>query len=263
MSSAHLSEMTQSQRNRLSFVDLRLWLIGEIRRQNLVARFGIQSPAATRNLSYSKELGPRNLDYETKGKVYVRGEWFRPVFDFSTERVLTLLSQFFGDGQPSLLRSLVTCEGSALTASLDLEMLSVLTRAIHKKTAVEISYRALSSGLTTRELVPFAFAENGLHWHVRGYERRSGALPGFRADPNRRRSFDRKNSEGTRSRVRYGKRCATDARACGDGRLFDAPLECGLHGRPQSQGRRVPFVVAEPASAVRRQQSRTCSRVRA
>ncbi|MFN6184199.1 MAG: WYL domain-containing protein [Burkholderiales bacterium] len=179
MSRVQLSEMTQSQRDRLAFVELRLRFIGEIRRQDLVARFGIQAAAATRDLGQYKELGPRNMDYDTKGKVYVRGEWFRPVFDFPAERVLTWLSQGFGDGEPSRLRSLVTCDGSALSTNLDLEMLSVLTRAIHKKTAVEISYHALSSGLTTREIVPFAFADNGQRWHVRGYDRRSGEFRDF------------------------------------------------------------------------------------
>ena len=179
MTSAQLSEMTQSQRDRLAFVELRLRFVGEIRRQDLVARFGIQAAAATRDLGQYKELGPRNLDYDTKGKVYVRGEWFRPVFDFPTERVLTWLSQGFGDGEPLRLRSLVACEGSALSTNLDLEMLSVLTRAIHKKSAVEISYRALSSGLTTREIVPFALADNGQRWHVRGFDRRSGDFRDF------------------------------------------------------------------------------------
>lgn len=179
MSSVQISEMTQSQRDRLAFVELRLRFLGEVRRQDLVARFGIQAAAATRDLGQYKELGPRNLDYDTKGKVYVRGEWFRPVFDFPAERVLTWLSQGFGDGEPSRLRSLVACEGSALSSHLDLEMLSVLTRAIHKKTAVEISYRALSSGLTTREFVPFALADNGQRWHVRGFDRRSGDFRDF------------------------------------------------------------------------------------
>ncbi|QNB06821.1 WYL domain-containing protein [Herbaspirillum frisingense] len=179
MSSIQLSEMTQSQRDRLAFVELRLRFLGEIRRQDLVGRFGIQAAAATRDLGQYRELGPRNLDYDTKGKLYVRGEWFRPVFEFPAERVLTWLSQGYGDGEPSRLRSLMACDGSALSTSLDLDMLSVLTRAIHKKTAVEISYRALSSGLATREIVPFALADNGQRWHVRGYDRRSGDFRDF------------------------------------------------------------------------------------
>ena len=179
MSAERLSEMSQAQRDRLASIELRLRFLGEIRRQDLVTRFDIQSAAATRDIGQYKELAPGNIDYDPKGKVYVRGEWFRPIFDFPAERVLTWLSQGFGEGEPSRLRSLVTCEGSALPTSLDLEMLSVLTRAIHKKTAVEISYRALSSGLTTREIVPFAFADNGQRWHVRGYDRRSGDFRDF------------------------------------------------------------------------------------
>ena len=179
MSAERLSEMSQAQRDRLASIELRLRFLGEIRRQDLVTRFDIQSAAATRDIGQYKELAPGNIDYDPKGKVYVRGEWFRPIFDFPAERVLTWLSQGFGEGEPSRLRSLVTCEGAALPTSLDLEMLSVLTRAIHKKTAVEISYRALSSGLTTREIVPFAFADNGQRWHVRGYDRRSGDFRDF------------------------------------------------------------------------------------
>ena len=171
--------MTQSQRDRLAFLELRLRFVGEFRRQDLVERFGIQAAAATRDIGQYKELGPRNLDYDTKRKVYVRADWFRPVFDFAASRVLTWLSQGFGDGEPMRVRQLVAREGSELSINLDLEMLSVLTRAIHKKTAVEISYRALSSGLTTREIVPFALADNGQRWHVRAFDRRSGGFRDF------------------------------------------------------------------------------------
>lgn len=179
MSSDQLSAMTQSQRDRLAFLELRLRFVGEFRRQDLVERFGIQAAAATRDIGQYKELGPRNLDYDTKRKVYVRADWFRPVFDFAASRVLTWLSQGFGDGEPMRVRQLVACEGSELSVNLDLEILSVLTRAIHKKAAVEISYRALSSGLTTREIVPFALADNGQRWHVRAFDRRRGDFRDF------------------------------------------------------------------------------------
>lgn len=179
MSSVQLSEMTQTQRDRLAFIELRLRFVGEIRRQDIVARFGIQTAAATRDIGEYKELAPRNLDYDTKGKVYVRAEWFRPVFEFSADRVLTWVSQGFGDGEPIRWKSLVPCESSSLTTKVDLDVLSSLTRAIHRKSAVEISYRALSSGLTTREIVPFAVADSGQRWHVRAFDRRSNEFRDF------------------------------------------------------------------------------------
>lgn len=98
-----LAELTQPQRDRLAFVELRIRFIGEIRRQDLVSRFGIQSAAASRDLALYKELAPGNIDYDIKGKSYVLGAAFGPVFDFPVERVLSWLSQGFGDGEPSLL----------------------------------------------------------------------------------------------------------------------------------------------------------------
>lgn len=179
MSSERLQEMTQAQRDRLAFVELRLQYVGEIRRQDLVTRFDIQAAAATRDIAQYKELAPRNLEYDTRGKLYVRGSWFRPLFDFTAERVLTWLSQGYGDGEPIRWKSPVIQEGTSLPGKIDLKILSTLTRAIHQRAVVEVSYRALSSGLTTREIVPFAIADSGLRWHVRGFDRRSGEFRDF------------------------------------------------------------------------------------
>ena len=59
MSIEQLSERTQSQRDRLAFIEMRLRFIGEMRRQDLVARFGIQAAAATRDIGMYKGLRPR------------------------------------------------------------------------------------------------------------------------------------------------------------------------------------------------------------
>jgi len=179
MSSDRLPEMTQAQRDRLAFVELRLRFVGEIRRQDLVTRFGIQAAAATRDIAQYKELAPGNMEYDTKGKVYVRAPWFRPLFDFPAERILTWLSQGYGDGEPIRWKGVVAQEGTSLPGKMDLDLLSVLTRAIHQGAAVEVAYRALSSGLTTREIVPFALADSGLRWHVRAFDRRSGEFRDF------------------------------------------------------------------------------------
>src|SRR5689334_5869282 len=108
MRSERLAEMAQGQRDRLAFIELRLRFIGEIRRQDLVTRFSIQTAAATRDLAQYKELAPRNMEYDTKSKAYIRAAWFRPLFDFSVERVLNWLAQGWGDGEPSRWKSLVT-----------------------------------------------------------------------------------------------------------------------------------------------------------
>lgn len=171
--------LTQPQRDRLAFIELRVRFLGEVRRQDLFARFGIQAAAATRDLATYKELTPGNIDYDIKSKVYVRAELFRPLFDFPASRVLTWLTQGYGDNEPMRHRPLIQTEVAAQISSPDLETLSVITRAIHRKAAIHITYRALSSGMTSREIVPFALADNGSRWHVRAYDRRSREFRDF------------------------------------------------------------------------------------
>ena len=159
MSNEQLADLTQPQRDRLAFIELRLHFIGEIRRQDLVSRFGIQAAAATRDIGIYKDLAPGNLDYDTKNKVYGYADGFAPVFDFPAERVLAWLSQGFGDGEPASLKSWITCE--------------IPSRAIHQERPLKVTYHSLSSGETEREIVPFALIDNGLRWHVRAFDRRS------------------------------------------------------------------------------------------
>lgn len=175
----HLSNLTQAQRDRLAYTELRLRFVGEIRRLDLVTRFGIQEAAATRDITKYKNLAPRNLEYDTKRKVYVRAEWFRPVFDFPANRVLEWLTQGYGDAEPTRWKGVIANEDTTLRNRIDLNLLSVITRAIHRGGVVEVSYRSLSNGLTTREIVPFALADSGLRWHIRAFDRRTGEFRDF------------------------------------------------------------------------------------
>lgn len=173
MSNEQLADLTQPQRDRLAFIELRLRFIGEIRRQDLVSRFGIQAAAATRDIGIYKDLAPGNLDYDTKNKVYGYADGFTPVFDFPAERVLAWLSQGFGDGEPSALKSWITCEIPSRLTKPGLDTLACVTRAIHQERPLNVTYHSLSSGETQREIVPFALIDNGLRWHVRAFDRRS------------------------------------------------------------------------------------------
>lgn len=179
MSNEQLADLTQPQRDRLAFVELRVLFIGEIRRQDLVSRFGIQSAAATRDLALYKELAPGNIDYDPKGKSYVTGSDFRPVFDFPPERVLAWLSQGFGDGEPTRLKAWITCEIPSRLTQPDLDILGCVTRAIHQQSPLKIQYHSISSGKSDREIVPFALLDNGLRWHVRAFDRKSQEFRDF------------------------------------------------------------------------------------
>ena len=133
MSNEQLSDLTQPQRDRLAFVELRVRFVGEIRRQDLVSRFGIQSAAASRDLALYKDMAPGNIDYDSKGKTYILGSDFRAVFDFLPERVLSWLTQGFGDGEPMRLKAWVASERPSRLTQPDLDVLANVTRAIHQE----------------------------------------------------------------------------------------------------------------------------------
>lgn len=174
-----LADLTQPQRDRLAFIELRIRFIGEIRRQDLVSRFGIQSAAASRDLALYKDLAPTNIDYDPKGKSYILGPSFVPVFDYSPERVLSWLTQGFGDGEPTRLTAWVTSEGPVRLGYPDLDVLANVTRAIHQECALRVEYHSVSSGCTQREIVPFALIDNGHRWHVRAFDRKSHEFRDF------------------------------------------------------------------------------------
>lgn len=179
MMNERFTDLTQPQRDRLAFVELRVRFIGEIRRQDLVTRFGIQSAAASRDLALYKELASGNIDYDSKVKSYVLGPDFQPIFDFPPERVLSWLTQGFGDGEPMRLKAWVMSESPSRLAHPDLDVLASVTRAIHQECPLGIEYCSISSGRAEREIVPFALIDNGLRWLVRAFDRKSQEFRDF------------------------------------------------------------------------------------
>ncbi|HHL2449333.1 TPA: WYL domain-containing protein [Pseudomonas aeruginosa] len=179
MSITQLADLTQPQRDRLAFVELRIRFIGEIRRQDLVSRFGIQSAAATRDLALYKEIAPGNIDYDAKAKAYGLGTNFRPVFDFPPGRVMSWLTQGFGDGEPMHISAWLISERPFCLTYPELDVLASVTRAIHQECPLGIEYHSISSGHTEREIVPFALIDNGLRWHVRAFDRKSQEFRDF------------------------------------------------------------------------------------
>jgi hypothetical protein len=174
-----LAELTQPQRDRLAFIELRARFAGEIRRQDLVTRFDIQSAAATRDLALYKELAPGNIGYDSRSKAYVLGDNFHPVFDYPAERIMSWLTQGFGDGEPMRIKTWVAGEIPARLAQPNLGVLSSVTRAIYQECPLAIEYHSISNGESERQIVPFALTDNGLRWHARAFDRNSQEFRDF------------------------------------------------------------------------------------
>ena len=169
-----LDGLNRSQRGRLAFIEFRLWFLGDVRRQNLMARFGIAPAVATRDLATYRETAPRNITFDGRRKLYVLGERFKPLFEFRPERVMSALSRGFDEGLHEVGEAYLNCEFPLRLNQPQLPVLAVITRAIHQQKPVQLTYHSLNHGPSEREIVPFALVDSGLRWHARVYDR--GAL---------------------------------------------------------------------------------------
>lgn len=172
MTSDNLLQLPQAQRDRLAYLELRLRFAGEVCRQDLTERFGIQTAAATRDLTLYREVAGNNIDYDRSEKIYKPGKSFIPLFHFPAERVLSWLAEGFGDGDPTTTSPGIPCITPGRLTQPDLDTLAVITRAIYQKCPVRVDYHSISSGKTRREIAPFALIDTGLRWHVRGFDRK-------------------------------------------------------------------------------------------
>lgn len=177
--SARLAELPQQQRERLSHIDFRLYFLGELRRADLMERFGIGPAGATRDIALYRELAPNNLNLDSVTKAYKPSPTFQPLFVHSAPRVLTALSQGFGEGTEDSLKPAIRCEFPVALSLPDVSVLAPITRAIHQRKAVSLSYISISSGWSQRELVPLALVDNGSRWHVRAFDRKSSEFRDF------------------------------------------------------------------------------------
>ncbi len=164
-------EASQAQRERLSFLELRTFFTGELRRADIEARFGIKPAASSRDLALYRKIAPGNLVYDNGARCYRPSDSFHPVFEFNRDRVLAWLLQGFGDGLDLGLRQAAPCEGPGQLTRPDLKVLGAITRSMCAKRPACITYLSLSSGSRRREIVPVALADNGLRWHVRAFDR--------------------------------------------------------------------------------------------
>ncbi|MBS0512914.1 MAG: WYL domain-containing protein [Proteobacteria bacterium] len=171
MNELHLQALNQTLRERLAFIEFRLWFLGDVRRPDLIDRFGIAPAVATRDLGAYRELAPGNIAFEGRRKTYIPTPTFRPVFEHDPERVLSALSRGFGEGIGKASGGFLTCEFPLRLNRPPLEVLAVITRAIHQQRVVRLIYHSLNKGPSERVIVPYALVDSGLRWHARVYDR--------------------------------------------------------------------------------------------
>ncbi|EOV0788046.1 WYL domain-containing protein [Yersinia enterocolitica] len=176
---AQLEQLSQATRERMAHIDFTLLFKGEAIRADLVDRFSIAATQATKDFTLYRELAPGNIEYDQKLKIHKRGRQFTSLLDYDLIRTLTTISQGYGDGFTGKVKPPLACEAPYHLNKPSLSIVANVTEAIHKRKALRITYVSLFNGETMREIVPHTLVDNGLRWHVRGFDRKHNEFRDF------------------------------------------------------------------------------------
>jgi hypothetical protein len=166
------AELSAAQRQRLAYIEFRVWFYGEVSRKDVLERFEVATAAGTRDLALYRELAPLNVSYEHKAYRYL--PTFVPLFEHEVERVLAALTCGFGAGEPARGGAPVSHAVPGRLNQPQLEILATVTRAMQGGYALRLIYHSMKTGAGFREIVPHALVDSGLRWHVRAYDRTKG-----------------------------------------------------------------------------------------
>ena len=167
-----LSTLSAAQRQRLAFIEFRVWFFGEVARKQVLERFEVATAAGTRDMALYKELAPKNVQYEQKMYRYLPS--FKPLFHHDVSRTLAALTSGFGAGEPVATGELISHAMPERLNQPSLDTIATITRAIHNQQALSLVYHSMKKGPGERVIVPHSLVDSGLRWHVRAFDRVKG-----------------------------------------------------------------------------------------
>ncbi len=171
-----LDDIKWATRQRLQYIELMAFYTGIVTRSDVARAFGISDAAATKDLKNYGDIAPENLTYKHTVFGFVPGPEFKEVFaDLSPVVVLPILeANLTTAGGPIQNEPVfgIPTESLSLPNRLpEKAVLSQITRAIHNKKKLIVSYRSLSKrdSKEKRIIEPHSLVNTGFRWHVRAY----------------------------------------------------------------------------------------------
>ena len=150
--------LTEKQKEKLEFIELLTYFHGIINREDIIKKFNVSAASATNILSKYSQIAPKNLDYNIHLKSYEISKTFNPIFN--TQMFLERIPVYT---IPTLNKQIDIDE---------IDRIAMISRAIQRVHSLKITYSSISSGTSNREIVPVAFANTLLRWHLRAYDRK-------------------------------------------------------------------------------------------
>src|SRR5690554_124731 len=173
-----LDELSGYQKALLAHIEFKGRFFGLVSRLDLTSRFEISDASATRTFRLYNELAPDNIIYRPNIKRYEWQDAAKPIIPISTAKCLGTLIDGFGDSYAHIEGETIAARSSLVNT--DLDVLSVVTRAIKRKHALTIYYLSKTNPEGSyRDVVPHSIADSGLRWHVRAYDRKRQSFIDF------------------------------------------------------------------------------------
>ena len=174
-----MNEFSFAQKQRLAYIDFKLYFTGMVTRSEIVTHFELGLAAATRDLKIYKERAPENMVYNNVEKKYFITTQFKPILKHEARRTLIKLANNISDGFDAISDTSFPIESPSPLNVPDIDIIAKLSQAIINNKPISVIYTSLSSGSAARELVPHSIVDNGLRWHLRAFDRKSQSFRDF------------------------------------------------------------------------------------
>jgi predicted DNA-binding transcriptional regulator YafY len=165
------------QRQRLEFIEFRLFWEGAINRSEITDRFSVSVPQASTDLSAYRALAPLNMEYNGSQKRYLTTPQFKPELIVpNAERYLAQL-RAISDGVIALAdTSIAGLPNVGLlpipSRRVDPLTLRTFLKAVRSQRSINIEYQSMNDQRPDpmwREITPHAFGWDGFRWHARAF----------------------------------------------------------------------------------------------
>jgi predicted DNA-binding transcriptional regulator YafY len=162
---------------RLEFIEFRLFWEGRINRSDIIDRFKISTPQASKDLSLYEAEAPGNLIYDTSGKRYLAAPNFQAKF-FQPDAAnylaqLRNVADHTVTTEETWLDVLPESEAMPIPhRRVSVQVLRSIIGAIRNRTSLDVRYQSMNeqrSGPMWRTISPHALGHDGLRWHVRAF----------------------------------------------------------------------------------------------
>jgi predicted DNA-binding transcriptional regulator YafY len=167
--------LTWGVERRLEFIEFRLFWEGGVNRSDIIEKFGVSVPQASKDLTLYQERAPLNVIYDKSRKRYVPSPDFSPRFlnPEPAEYLNQLRSVADGvlDRSSSWIGQFPAYDAAAAPVrGVSAGTLRSVIGAIRESEAIEVRYQSLSRPEPRwRWLSPHAIGFDGFRWHARAF----------------------------------------------------------------------------------------------